>query len=346
MVPALPVVAGAFLAGQVYRAAHRRDLPSFPNQDPSGTFGDTDAPPLRIVALGDSSVTAPGVEDLDNVWVRRIARTLAERYRVELVSLAGGGSRAGDVVQGQLEEAVRLRPDVASVSVGANDVLRGVTARSYARRLAIIVDRLASSGAAVVVWGMGDLSSIPRLPPALRRIMSRNPGGDAIDAVFEDTGSKNGSFVNEGRCLRAALADLEARAARELIAWPDARGEHDEVHVEVGHAVIGEPQSRDPPVGRGADLSGRRSGEHAQAQLLDVTAQRSPRAVVELHGHEPVGELHERKAARPTSFAIHDDRDFLDLTPVFREYLAELFFSRVVVQIAYVKLRTHLNNCL
>jgi lysophospholipase L1-like esterase len=170
--PAVPVAAAAVVAGQVLRAAHRRDLPSFGNQDPSGVFGDPADPPLRLVALGDSSVTAPGVDDLDEIWIRRIARSLAQHHHVELISLAVGGSKARDVIEGQLAEAVRLRPDVASVSIGSNDALRGVSPRSFRRDLDEIVGRLEDAGAAVVVYGVGDLGTIPRLPGTLSRIAS------------------------------------------------------------------------------------------------------------------------------------------------------------------------------
>jgi lysophospholipase L1-like esterase len=173
VVPVVPLAAGAFVASQVMRAARRTDLPSFPNQDPSGVFGDPGSPPLRIVAVGDSSVTAPGVEDIDNVWIRVIARAMAETHHVTLISLAVGGAKARDVIEGQLDEAVRLRPTVASVSVGGNDALRGASSGGYRRRLTAIVERLAGTGAGVVVWGMGDLSSIPRLPATLRPYVSR-----------------------------------------------------------------------------------------------------------------------------------------------------------------------------
>ena len=166
--PALPAAAAAFVLVQVMRAAHRNDLPSFSNQDPSGRFGDPAAPPLRIVALGDSSITAPGVRDLDNTWIRRLARSQAEDHSVELISLAVGGSKARDVVEGQLEEAVRLRPDVAVVSVGANDAIRGVTVERFRREITHIVSRLGGVAGATLLFGVGDLGVIPRLPPTLR----------------------------------------------------------------------------------------------------------------------------------------------------------------------------------
>jgi lysophospholipase L1-like esterase len=169
-VASVPLAAAAIVAGEVLRAAVRRDLPSYQNQDPSGVFGDLASPPLRIVALGDSSVTAPGVEELDDVWIRTVARTFADRYRVELISLAVGGSKARDVIEGQLDEAIRLRPHVVSVSVGANDALRGTPPSRFRHEIGEITRRLENSGAVVVLYGMGDLGSIPRLPPALSRL--------------------------------------------------------------------------------------------------------------------------------------------------------------------------------
>ena len=239
-IPAVPITALAVLAAQVLRATRRPDLPTFPNQDPSGRFGEGALPHLRIVALGDSSITAPGVADLDNIWIRRIARTLSARYRVELISLAVGGSKAGDVVEGQLSEAVRLHPDVAVVSVGANDALRGVTPERYRRHLTTIVHRLSATGAGVLVFGMGDLGSIPRLPPSLRRWATRRSAtfdrvarqvvvgvptavkvytrGRSSAAFFEDPGLFAGDLFHAGDDGHAIFAADAMEAVEAAIA--------------------------------------------------------------------------------------------------------------------------------
>jgi len=178
---ATTVAAAGVLFAQVMRAAHRSDLPSFPNQDPSGSFGDPSLPPLRVVALGDSSITAPGVDDLDNTWVRRVARSLALTHHIELISLAVGGSKARDVIEGQLAEAIRLEPDVAIVSVGANDAIRSPSTDRYRRDLTSIVEELEAVCDAIIVLGVGDLGSIPRLPALLRPVLTHR--SRAFDAV-------------------------------------------------------------------------------------------------------------------------------------------------------------------
>jgi len=169
----LPLVGAGFLLHQVRRAAHRDDLPSFTNQDISTTQGDPAAPRLRVVAVGDSSLTAPGIEDLDDVWLRRLIRRYAEGHCVELISLGVGGSRARDVIDGQLDAAAALRPDVAVVTVGSNDAIRATPLHRYRAEMERIVARLGEVSGAVLILGMGDLGSIPRLPPSLRPYLRR-----------------------------------------------------------------------------------------------------------------------------------------------------------------------------
>jgi len=174
-----PLAAGAVLAGQMARAVYRNDLPTLENQDPSGRFGDPDAPPLRIVFLGDSSVTAPGVKPLDYSWPRQVAIHLANRFYVDAISVAEGGSKSRDVLDTQLQRALDLAPDIAYISVGSNDALRGTTVPRFEEELDRVVARLHAAVPAVGVSGIGDLGTIPRLPAVARGIARVR--GRAID---------------------------------------------------------------------------------------------------------------------------------------------------------------------
>lgn len=166
-----PLLAITFLVVQVYRAGHRKDLPSFQNQDPSGVFGDPDSPQLRVTVLGDSSVTAPGVEPLDAAWPRSIARHLSDRYRVEVISVAVGGSKTRDVLADQVPAAIATQPDIAFVSVGANDALRATPLAQFESEYRQILSQLSRHVPGVAVSGIGDLGSIPRLPELARSIV-------------------------------------------------------------------------------------------------------------------------------------------------------------------------------
>lgn len=174
----VPLAGVGVLAGEVLHLAHRRDLPSLENQEPSGVFGDPASPELRVVALGDSSITAPGVEPLDASWIRQVADALGESWFVRLHSVAVGGAKARDVLDHQLASAIHFQPDIAIVSVGANDALRGTPVARFEKELDLITAHLAGvARLGVCVTGVGDLGTIPRLttlPRAFARVRSRS----------------------------------------------------------------------------------------------------------------------------------------------------------------------------
>ncbi len=113
---ALPVlIAGALATAlfQALRAGYRRDLPTFEGYDPSGDFGSPDHPLIRIVALGDSALTGPGLVDPDDIWLRQVCGRAIDEHRpqrIELRCLATGGTRAADVLAYQLEAAEAPTP--------------------------------------------------------------------------------------------------------------------------------------------------------------------------------------------------------------------------------------------
>lgn len=163
---------GAVTLGAELAAAVLWPAPDQPEFDASGRFGSSPRVPLRVAALGDSTLTAPGVGEPDGIWVREVCRRLASETGrpVELFSFGVGGATAAAVARDQLAPALEASPHLALVSVGANDVIRGVPTARLIRDLDRIVGSLANSGAMVVTSGVGDLGSIPRLVPPLRQM--------------------------------------------------------------------------------------------------------------------------------------------------------------------------------
>jgi len=172
-----PLAAGGVLGVQMLQAIQRPDLESLTDQDPSGVFGDPDLPPLRVVVLGDSTVTCPGVEPLDACWARRTAIALSDRYHVTLISVAVGGSKISNVRGEQVHRAILAGGDVALVCIGGNDALRMTPVDRFERAYDETLRALTSAFPAVAVCGVGDLGTIPRLPALARgtaRIRARS----------------------------------------------------------------------------------------------------------------------------------------------------------------------------
>jgi len=167
------VIAGATVLGLEAAYAVLRPTPELPDFDPSSEFGNPADPMLRVAALGDSSVTAPGVAGPEEIWITLICERLAATHHVILESFAIGGSMAHNVIDDQMKDAILFRPDLVFVSVGANDVIKGVRRRTFEEHLDQLIGEIAETGAKVIQSGVGELGSIPRLYPPLANLMSR-----------------------------------------------------------------------------------------------------------------------------------------------------------------------------
>jgi len=180
-----------------------RPAPSLEHFDPSGEFGEPSSPTLRVAVLGDSSVTAPGVAGPHEIWVSLVCRRLAESRHVVLRSFAVGGSRAEDVIDCQLDEAIDFAPDLVFVSVGANDAIKGVPLRRFAANLDHLISTLSATGAMVVQSGVGVLGTIPRLYPPLSTLMSRR--AHRFDRVHWEVAAAHATAVVDQRSDDADL---------------------------------------------------------------------------------------------------------------------------------------------
>jgi lysophospholipase L1-like esterase len=128
------------------------------------------APWRRLVIIGDS--VAAGVREplagyRDLSWADRVTEALGPD--VTHRNLARRGARTGEVLGGQLVAALRLRPDLAIVTAGGNDVLLPRWDEELtARQLGLIVGALRATGAVVLTLGLFDIfrSGLIPDPPA------------------------------------------------------------------------------------------------------------------------------------------------------------------------------------
>jgi lysophospholipase L1-like esterase len=197
------VITGAAIVGIEAAYAILRPSPELPSYDPTGEFGDPEDPLLKVAALGDSSIMAPGVDDADQIWISHVCRRLAEHRHVVLESFAVGGARASDVLADQVDAAIASRPDLIFLSVGANDALKGVPLISFTRDLDQIVERLSGTGATIVQSGVGVLGMIPRLYPPLSTLMSWR--AERFDGAHRRVAAKYGTSVVDHRSDNVAL---------------------------------------------------------------------------------------------------------------------------------------------
>ena len=176
------VVVGTVAIEAVY--AVRRKLPLLDEFDASGSIGPPDGIPLLMVILGDSSCTGPGVAEPSEIWFRLVSARLAERgYRVTIRSFAFGGAKSSTALETQVPAAEALNPDLTFIAVGTNDVIHQVPLTTLEKNLDEIIRRMTRVSKLVLVAGVGDLGTVPRLLPPLRQLATRRGRrGDVVQA--------------------------------------------------------------------------------------------------------------------------------------------------------------------
>lgn len=126
----------------------------------------------RYVAIGDSSTE--GLDDRDGDgnyrgWADRLAEHVAAASPGLLyANLAVRGRSAGEILSTQLAPAIAMRPDLATVVAGMNDLLRsGWDAARVAAQVGEMVAGLRGVGATVITFTIPDVSRRMRLGGAL-----------------------------------------------------------------------------------------------------------------------------------------------------------------------------------
>lgn len=148
---------------------------------------DAPHPWRRFVAIGDSFTEGigdpdPAVPGGHRGWADRVAEVLAQQVDdFAYANLAVRGKLVAQIVRDQIEPAVALRPDLVSISAGGNDVIRpGTDPDAIAAQLEDAVSRLASTGAAVLLFTGIDTAFTPVFRPFRGKVAIYNENIRAI----------------------------------------------------------------------------------------------------------------------------------------------------------------------
>ena len=146
----------------------------------------------RYVAIGDSSTE--GLDDPDGEggyrgWADRFAEQLARQNpRLLYANLAVRGRLAAQVRAEQLDRAVALQPDIATVFAGVNDLLRpGFDPQQVAAEVEAMQRALVAGGATVLSFTMPDPS---RVLPVAKRL---RPRVEAFNAAMRQAAERSGA---------------------------------------------------------------------------------------------------------------------------------------------------------
>ena len=171
-------------------------VPNIPRADESyGSAGSA----IRFVVLGDSTAVGQG-GSYDAGIARGSARHLGQNHRVTLTNLAVSGARSKDVLLKQLPAAVRLKPDVVMIAVGANDITHFTPTKQIVSNVRQTLAALQAANPAVriVLTGSPQMGAVPRFPQPIRFIAKVRTGqvNKALDSLLQN-----------GQIVRAPIAE-------------------------------------------------------------------------------------------------------------------------------------------
>jgi lysophospholipase L1-like esterase len=165
--------------------------------------------PLTLVWLGDSTGAGVGASSPATALPTEVARGLGRSVRLRV--LAVSGAQVLDVLTEQLPLVPPLRPDVVVVGVGGNDVTHLTPRRLFEGLYDALLEALRSIGPrTVVVMGIGDFGTVPRIPQPLRALTGWR--GRRFDDVLRSIARRRG----------AAYVDLHTKTGPLFASDPDA----------------------------------------------------------------------------------------------------------------------------
>lgn len=142
--------------------------------DSDGVYGHFTGAPIHLAMLGDSTSVGLGMTDPATTPGVLLAYGLAAvSERPVRLSVFGRSGATSAQLAPQVDKAVKARPDVAVIFVGANDVSTQTPPATAVRHLSKAVRRLREAGAEVVVGTCPDIGTVRPIAQPLRWVMRR-----------------------------------------------------------------------------------------------------------------------------------------------------------------------------
>jgi lysophospholipase L1-like esterase len=145
---------------------------------------------FTYVALGDSTVEGIGASHISKTYPSIIHSALKKSYKnVVFHNLGKSGARISDTIEGQLEKTVQINPQLITISIGANDIFKRKSLKSYSENLDLLLEQLTSkTDATIVINTIPDFSVVPSIPPILRTYCEIQ--GKRFNSVIEKMAEK------------------------------------------------------------------------------------------------------------------------------------------------------------
>jgi len=123
-------------------------------------------PGLRYIAAGDSTAFGEGASAVDKTYSRLLAQHLAEDRTVHYRNIGVRGATTQSLIDDQLQQIIEYKPDVVTISIGANDRTHLNYNSTILANLTAILDRLQEgTSAKIYLTDIPNFDGATLLPP-------------------------------------------------------------------------------------------------------------------------------------------------------------------------------------
>ena len=144
-----------------------------PEGEREGTSGDSQAPAVRVLIIGDSAAAGVGAEHQREALCGRLVSALEEHFYVHWKLFA----KSGETTESQLAklESLNTPYDYVVVSFGVNDVTKAMTQHAWLNRQAKLANLLRerSNPQKIILASLPPIEEFFALPNPLRYLMTR-----------------------------------------------------------------------------------------------------------------------------------------------------------------------------
>ena len=106
---------------------------------------------IKYVALGDSLTAGVGSLDYQKTFPYLLAQNLAQKNNVDLINLAVPGAKTQDLIDSQINQAIKLQPDYITLLIGINDIHGLISAKKFETNFSEIINQLAEKTKAKII---------------------------------------------------------------------------------------------------------------------------------------------------------------------------------------------------
>ncbi len=150
----------------------RRQTPRLPEApEPREGLLDGRAPPLQLMALGESPLAGVGVDSADETVIACLSKELASDTgrSAHWFIVAQGGVSVAETIEQLLPRVPRQKLDLVLIGLGVNDCLRLTPTRRWQARLNTLIDGLQERCRpdVTVLAGVPPMQHFPALPRPL-----------------------------------------------------------------------------------------------------------------------------------------------------------------------------------